>query len=480
MSAALAIADHQPRGVLVDMAERYGMFPAAFEATVRATCMPSSKGGVIQATKEEFAAFLLVAKEYRLNPLTREIYAFPRKGGGIVPIVSVDGWLSLVNSHPACDGFDLSFDHDQKGSLVSCTCSIYRKDRQRPTVVTEFLAECIRETDAWRMRHRMLRHKAMIQAARYAFGFSGIYDEDEGAIIAEAREITRSAPPPAPALPPAGPAKIEHQKAEPASGETTGKAQDAGEAPASPSREAEPASDPIQDAILDPAPTKDELLAELVARLGFARSAEEVEEAYVDFDAEAELEPFPGGVEAARAAKEAALARFEPAEPADLFAVPASFADADAFASWIRAAIAAATEADRDRLVAAWNDSKEQRAQVVMKRSLRVALQGEVGAKLAEFGPRSEAEAAETRQEAGEGAAPVIDIDAPATSWPEFAAQAAHALEALGGGRAWEWWQKNAPLISGFDPQPTEEEKRASKMAIVKARNLEDYARENG
>lgn len=31
----------------------------------------------------------------------------------------------------------------------------------------------------------MLRHKAMIQAARIAFGFVGIYDEDEGRRIAD-------------------------------------------------------------------------------------------------------------------------------------------------------------------------------------------------------------------------------------------------------------------------------------------------------
>jgi hypothetical protein len=30
------------------------------------------------------------------------------------------------------------------------------------------------------MERRMLRHKSYIQAARYAFGLSGIYDEDEG------------------------------------------------------------------------------------------------------------------------------------------------------------------------------------------------------------------------------------------------------------------------------------------------------------
>jgi phage recombination protein Bet len=166
------------------MAERYGMEPGPFEATVRAICMPQ------QHTREEFAAFLLVAKEYRLNPLTKEIYAFPKRGGGIVPIVSIDGWVSLVNSHDACDGFSFSWEEDADRNPISCTCTMYRKDRSHPVVVTEYLSECIRPTDPWKMKHRMLRHKAMIQGARYAFGFSGIYDEDEGAKIAEMRDIT--------------------------------------------------------------------------------------------------------------------------------------------------------------------------------------------------------------------------------------------------------------------------------------------------
>lgn len=190
----------RPRSVLVDMATRYGMEPAAFEATVRATVTPAT------TSREEFAAFLLVAKEYNLNPLTKEIYAFPKRGGGIVPIVSVDGWTSLVNSHGACDGFEFEMEHDADGELVSCTCRMYRKDRSRPVVVTEYLSECIRSTEPWKMRHRMLRHKSMIQAARYAFGFSGIYDEDEGVRVAEARDASPAravAPPPPPPPPPA-------------------------------------------------------------------------------------------------------------------------------------------------------------------------------------------------------------------------------------------------------------------------------------
>jgi len=188
-----------PRTSLIaTMAAKYQMDADQFAKTVRATVMPA------QHTNEQFAALMLVANEYDLNPIVKEIYAFPAKGGGLVPIVSIDGWVNLVNSHPAADGFEFEFEHNDKNELVSCTCRMYRKDRGRPVTVTEYLSECIRSTDPWKMKHRMLRHKAMIQAARYAFGFSGIYDEDEGAKIADIKDIT----PPKPPAPPAPPAEM--------------------------------------------------------------------------------------------------------------------------------------------------------------------------------------------------------------------------------------------------------------------------------
>ena len=69
----------------------------------------------------------------------------------------------------------------------ACTCTIYRKDRSKPIVVTEFLQECLKQNSpAWKSHpKRMLRHKAMIQCARLAFGFTGIYDQDEAERIAE-------------------------------------------------------------------------------------------------------------------------------------------------------------------------------------------------------------------------------------------------------------------------------------------------------
>lgn len=186
------------RSLLTEMATRYGMEPAVFASTLRATVVPK------ETTNEEFAAFLMVAREYELNPVLKEIYAFPKRGGGIQPIVSIDGWCNLINSHPQLNGIE--FDDHKDGDKVSAiTCRIWRKDREKPIVVTEYLSECVRNTDPWKQYpRRMLRHKALIQCARYAFGFAGIVDPDEaermGADVTSMRDVT---PPKPPAPPPA-------------------------------------------------------------------------------------------------------------------------------------------------------------------------------------------------------------------------------------------------------------------------------------
>lgn len=126
------------------------------------------------ANYDQLVSLVIVANQYGLNPFTKEIYAFPSKGS-ITPIVSVDGWSRIINDNPQCDG--IQFEQDD----TSATCKIYRKDRTHPTIVTEYLSECeMTNSPVWKKYpKRMLRHKALIQCARIAFGFSGIYDEDE-------------------------------------------------------------------------------------------------------------------------------------------------------------------------------------------------------------------------------------------------------------------------------------------------------------
>jgi len=133
-----------------------------------------------QVSDAQMSALLIVASQYKLNPWTKEIYAFPDKNNGIVPVVGVDGWSRIINSHPQFDGMDFNDDGE------SVECVIYRKDRNHPIKAREYMAECKRPTAPWQSHpRRMLRHKAMIQCARLAFGYVGIYELDEAERIAE-------------------------------------------------------------------------------------------------------------------------------------------------------------------------------------------------------------------------------------------------------------------------------------------------------
>jgi len=161
------------RGLSAVMAERFQMEPQRFVEAIKETVI---KGPV---TDGQLAAFLMVAHEYGLNPLTKEVYAFP-SNGGIQPIVSIDGWMKLINSHPQFDGMAFQDHVGDDGKLDAVTCRIYRKDRSHPTEATEYMAECARATEPWKKwPRRMLRHKAAIQCARYAFSFAGIMDDDD-------------------------------------------------------------------------------------------------------------------------------------------------------------------------------------------------------------------------------------------------------------------------------------------------------------
>jgi hypothetical protein len=170
-TAAVAIPEGgRGTSVLARLAGRFGVEPAKMMECLKATAF---KG---PASNEQIMALCIVADQYGLNPWTKEIYAFPDKNNGIVPVVGVDGWSRIINEHPQFNGME--FDMSPDGT--ECTCTIHRKDRAFPVAVTEYLDECKRATGPWGSHpKRMLRHKAMVQAARLAFGYAGIFDADE-------------------------------------------------------------------------------------------------------------------------------------------------------------------------------------------------------------------------------------------------------------------------------------------------------------
>jgi phage recombination protein Bet len=151
-----------------------------------------------QVSDSQMSALLIIAGQYGLNPWTKEIYAYPDKQNGIVPVVGVDGWSRIINEHPKLDGIEFNYSPEttnHKGKIAHewIECVISRSDRQKPIVVREYFDEVCRSVNfvtPWDSHpKRMHRHKTLIQCARIAFGFAGIYDEDEAERIRE-KDIT--------------------------------------------------------------------------------------------------------------------------------------------------------------------------------------------------------------------------------------------------------------------------------------------------
>ena len=195
--------------LIARMAQKFGVDPAQFFNTLKATAFKQRDGSA--PTNEQMMALMVVADQYGLNPFTKEIYAFPDKQNGIIPVVGLDGWSRIINEHPSFDGIEFEYSQTlviPDGIQIQCPewieCILYRKDRSRPVRVREYLDETYRKPfkgekngrsyvveGPWQTHpKRMLRHKAMIQSSRIGFGFSGIHDQDEAERIVEAMNST--------------------------------------------------------------------------------------------------------------------------------------------------------------------------------------------------------------------------------------------------------------------------------------------------
>ena len=180
MSNELARKDNRP--LLARMADRFGVDPDKMATTMKATCFRQrgrDGGPAPEVSNEQLMALVIVAEQFGLNPFTRELYAFP-DGGGIVPMISVDGWIRIVNEQPQFDGLEFSEGPPIEGGQYGghpewIDCTIYRKDRARPVAIREYMAECFNErSPVWKKSpRRFLRHRALIQCGRVAFGFGG-------------------------------------------------------------------------------------------------------------------------------------------------------------------------------------------------------------------------------------------------------------------------------------------------------------------
>lgn len=197
--------------LITKFAERFNVDGGKLMATLKSTAFKQRNGQ--PPTDEQMMALLIVADQYQLNPFTKEIYAFPDQNNGIIPIVGVDGWSRIVNTHNQYSGMEFKFsettislDGLDNPVFEWIECIMYRKDREHPTIIREYMDEIYRppfkgngsngpyvKKGPWQSHpRRMARHKVIIQTARICLGYTGIYDEDEAQRIidAEAKVIS--------------------------------------------------------------------------------------------------------------------------------------------------------------------------------------------------------------------------------------------------------------------------------------------------
>jgi hypothetical protein len=135
-------------------------------------------------TSSDLDRLLIAAERYGLDPLSREIFMMQSNSdptSALLLVIGVDGWTHLINAHEQFEGIEFAESPElEHGVPALVECTIYRRDRRVPLKLREYFCEARGEHLTW-ITHprRMLRHKALVQCARIAFGLTGVFDADE-------------------------------------------------------------------------------------------------------------------------------------------------------------------------------------------------------------------------------------------------------------------------------------------------------------
>ena len=155
------------------------------------------------ATSEDMIYCMNIAKNMGLNPITKEIFFVPRKSNvngkwieKIDPMLGRDSYVKVAHSTGLFAGMETDSKIDkspkfengewvEKSDLVA-VCKVWRKDTEKPFVVTVAYSEYVQLTKEgtpnkfWKEKpDTMLKKVAESQALRKAFSINGAYSIDE-------------------------------------------------------------------------------------------------------------------------------------------------------------------------------------------------------------------------------------------------------------------------------------------------------------
>ena len=118
-------------------------------------------------TEAQKKLFFGIALAQNLNPLKREIYAVAY-GSNFNVITGYEVYLARAERTGLLDGWEATV--KGMGSDMVATCTIWRKDRSKPTVIEAWFSEYNTGQSLWKSKPRtMLRKVAIAQAFRMTF-----------------------------------------------------------------------------------------------------------------------------------------------------------------------------------------------------------------------------------------------------------------------------------------------------------------------
>lgn len=171
--------------LVAQLAADWGTDPAGLKTLLIETCFRINYPQA-PLNNEELMRLLRLCHRYRLNPFLGEICARRSSTGLVIPSVSLDGWLKILNSFSDYNGMEVSMSEREvriDGVPVPewCEVTIYRRSIDHPVAHREYAVECVTEDPAWKQHpRRMLKRRTTVQAARYAFGVSvGFFEISE-------------------------------------------------------------------------------------------------------------------------------------------------------------------------------------------------------------------------------------------------------------------------------------------------------------
>ena len=141
------------------------------EAQIKALCMDYLKQTNSNLSPNEQAQFIAISCAFGLNPYKKEVYPIAYGQGNsrkLSIIVGYEVYLKRAESYKQYDGYVVEWEGN--GADLRAKCTVYRKDRNHPTVSTVWLREYTQNNSMWNTKpHVMLEKVAIATALRRAF-----------------------------------------------------------------------------------------------------------------------------------------------------------------------------------------------------------------------------------------------------------------------------------------------------------------------